>query len=72
MKTTVEIIGVIIGTILTVLLVAFIMSIPLYYLWNWLMPIVFGLTKITFFQAMGLSFLSSCIFKGGGSSNNSN
>lgn len=37
-------------------------------LWNWLMPEIFGLTQITFWQALGLLLLSKLIFgfhKGG-------
>lgn len=38
-------------------------SVPVYFLWNWLMPDIFGLTEITFLQSVGLSFLCSCLFK---------
>lgn len=31
-------------------------------LWNWLMPEIFGLTEITFWQAMGLLLLAKLIF----------
>ncbi|MEQ8323995.1 MAG: hypothetical protein RIC15_02505 [Vicingaceae bacterium] len=33
-------------------------------LWNWLMPSIFGLTAINFWQALGLLFLSKLIFGG--------
>ena len=33
-------------------------------LWNWLMPTIFGLTTITFWQAVGLMILGSFIFGG--------
>jgi hypothetical protein len=36
---------------------------PLMLLWNWLMPNVFGLPEITFWQAIGLNFLSTILFK---------
>jgi len=32
-------------------------------LWNWLMPAIFGLTKLTYWQAWGLLILSSILFK---------
>lgn len=38
-------------------------------LWNWLMPALFGLTTINFWQALGLLILSKILFggwKGGG------
>lgn len=38
-------------------------ALPVWLLWNWLMPTIFGLTKITFLQALGLGFLSSMLFK---------
>lgn len=34
-------------------------------LWNWLMPLLFGLKLITFWQALGLLVLSKIIFGGG-------
>ncbi len=38
-------------------------AIPVFFLWNWLMPLLFNLPSVTFFQAMGLSILCSCLFK---------
>jgi hypothetical protein len=34
-------------------------------LWNWLMPNIFGLHPITFWQAVGLMGLSWILFRGG-------
>lgn len=33
-------------------------------LWNWLMPELFGLKKVTYWQAWGLLLLCSILFKG--------
>jgi hypothetical protein len=33
-------------------------------LWNWLMPAIFGLTVITFWQALGVLVLSKILFGG--------
>lgn len=33
-------------------------------LWNWLMPEIFGLKQVTYWQAWGLLVLSSILFKG--------
>lgn len=33
-------------------------------LWNWLMPEIFGLTTITFVQALGILVLSKILFSG--------
>lgn len=38
-------------------------------LWNWLMPVIFGLTAITFWQALGLFVLSKIIFGKGSKPN---
>lgn len=40
-----------------------VLAIPVWLLWNWLMPLIFGLTKVTLVQAWGLSFLSALLFK---------
>jgi hypothetical protein len=34
------------------------------HLWNWLMPVVFGLHAITFLQALGLLILGKILFGG--------
>jgi hypothetical protein len=36
---------------------------PLWLLWNCLMPTIFGLPHITFWQAVGLNILTSILFK---------
>ena len=38
------------------------------WLWNWLIPDLFGLPIITYWQALGLMVLSSCFFYRGNSS----
>lgn len=39
-------------------------ALPVLLLWNWLMPSIFGLAKISLVQAWGLSALCSILFKG--------
>ena len=60
-------VGTIFGTIIAALLIAFsislIFAIPVLLLWNWLMPVIFGITKITLLQAWGISFLSGLLFR---------
>jgi hypothetical protein len=46
-----------------VLLLAIFMALPIMLLWNWLMPIIFGITAISFWQAFGVGLLSSLLFK---------
>ena len=36
---------------------------PTLLLWNWLMPTIFNLPYITFWQACGLNLLASILFK---------
>lgn len=46
-----------------IFVVALIASLPVFWLWNWLMPEIFGLKEITWLQALGLSLLSAFLFK---------
>lgn len=36
---------------------------PLMVLWNWLMPTIFGLPEITFWQACGVQLIATLLFK---------
>ena len=40
---------------------------PIYFLWNWLMPELFNLKEITITQSAGLLILSSILLKSNGS-----
>lgn len=48
--------------------IGLIVAFPVLWLWNWLMPDIFGLTTLTYWQAYGLYFLFTLLFKGGYSS----
>lgn len=39
------------------------LALPIMWLWNWLMPEIFNLCKIDFWQALGLYCLSATLFK---------
>lgn len=56
----------------TVILFGLLMSLPVMLLWDWLMPTLFGLPEITWFQAWGLMILCSLLFKITRSSKKSN
>ena len=58
-------VGMIIGGILLGVLIAFLFGWLVMLLWNWLMPPIFGLTTITFWQAWGLVVLAHLLFKAG-------
>lgn len=49
-------------------LVGLILGIPVYFLWNWVVPDIFGLPEIGFWQAVGLSLLCTFLFKSSGAS----
>jgi hypothetical protein len=51
---------------------AFVFGYLIMLLWNWLMPTLFGLTTITFWQAVGIAFLARLIFGGGKHGGDSN
>lgn len=57
----------IIAGIFVILVVAVLLSllevIPVMLLWNWLMPLIFGLPTLSFWQAFGVCILSSCLFR---------
>jgi hypothetical protein len=53
----------IIATLVLALFIALVMSLPLMWLWDWLMPALFKLPEITLMQALGLNLLASILFK---------
>ncbi|MCI2088474.1 MAG: hypothetical protein LKK21_09465 [Prevotella sp.] len=44
------------------MMITAIFSVAVMLLWNWLMPVIFGLTVINFWQALGLLLLSRILF----------
>jgi hypothetical protein len=63
-----EILAKIFAVIGLVFVVAMLMTLPTMWLWNWLMPTIFGLIKIGFWQALGLNLLAGILFKSSSSS----
>ena len=45
-----------------IILIALIIALPVMWLWNWLMPDIFGLIKINFYQSLGLVILFNMLF----------
>ena len=43
-------------------LIGLIISFPVMWLWNWLMPVIFGLPVIDVFQAFGLYLITQILF----------
>lgn len=66
-----EVLVTIIGVFVIAFLLDLLLAWPFMLLWNWLMPMIFGLTTLTFWQSFGLMLLASFLFKGN-STNTSN
>lgn len=49
--------------ILLFVLFCCIMAIPTWFLWNWLMPQIFGLPQINLLEAFGMLILCEILFK---------
>jgi hypothetical protein len=60
MENTLRLIVTVVGVLC---LMAILMGLPLQLLWNWLMPRIFGLPTIGFWEAVGLNVISSILFK---------
>ena len=65
LKAIPRIITWIVGGIVVGILFAFLFGWLVMLLWNWIVPPVFGLTTITFWQAWGLVILAHILFKSG-------
>ncbi len=63
METLAKIVGVIVLVAGLIVVMALLFALPTMLLWNWLMPEIFGLKAITFWQALGLNILSGILFK---------
>lgn len=50
-------------SLILLLCVVVIMTLPFMWLWNWIMPTVFGLAAINFWQSLGILILSNILFK---------
>ena len=58
------------GLVAIALIVGFslLLALPAMWLWNWLMPAIFGLPTVTYWQALGLCLLFRFLFGTGLSS----
>jgi len=63
MEEIVEIIGIIVLVLIVAFGLSLLFAYPIMWLWNWLMPMIFGLPIINFWQAFGLNLLSSLLLK---------
>ena len=63
MDLVAKIVGVVVLAAVTVVVLSALFAIAVYYLWNWLMPGLFGLPAVTLAQAWGLTVLAGFLFK---------
>ena len=56
--------GTLIVAILLIAIFGLILAFPVMWLWNWIMPAIFGLVKISFWQAFGINLLCGFLFRG--------
>lgn len=57
-----EIVGKVTLTVLALVGLALLFTVPVWLLWNWLMPTIFGLPQISIFQTLGLLLLIGFLF----------
>lgn len=69
MENFLTVVGTAVVVVLVAGLIAAVISVITMLLWNWLMPVIFGLPALTWVQAWGLTWLSGILFKSSGSSN---
>ena len=62
-KRVFAIIGMTIGGVILAMAMALLFGFVVMWLWNWLMPEIFGLTTISFWQAWGIVVLAHILFK---------
>lgn len=56
------------GVVCVITLLSLLLALPVKWLWNWLMPELFGLKSITWLQAFGLNTLSGLLIRSSSSS----
>lgn len=57
------------GIIGLIVALSFLFALPVLFLWNAVMPDIFGLPEINFWQALCLTLLSNFLFKNSSSNN---
>jgi predicted membrane chloride channel (bestrophin family) len=56
-------VGLIVGGVILAAVLAFVFGLVVMLLWNWIMPTVFGLKTLTYWQSWGLVLLAHILFK---------
>lgn len=63
-----EIVIKLVTILITITISALLLALPTMWLWNYLMPAIFQLTEISFWQALAINFLSGILFGANNSS----
>jgi hypothetical protein len=63
METFLKLVALVVGMFVFVIIGTLLCALPVMLLWNYLMPGLFGLSTISFWQALGLSALCGLLFK---------
>lgn len=63
MRDFAEVLTIILGGVFIVVFFAILSAVPVWLLWNAVVPDIFGLPEISLLQGLALSILSSCLFK---------
>lgn len=58
-----ETIFVILGVITLIFILSLVMAIPVMYLWNWLIPDIFSLRELTYWESWGILILTGFLFR---------
>ena len=64
MDNIITTIAVIVGVLLALFGASILFAVPVWLLWNWIVPGLFGLSKLTLLKAWGLTLLCGLLFKG--------
>ena len=70
-KAILLMVGVLVAALVIAPLLCLLYAIPVYYIWNLTIPAVFGLAKVTYWQAYGLTLLGFLFFNHSSSSSSS-
>lgn len=68
MGTVGWIIAAVVGMVGLCFVLSLVLAIPVWLLWNWLCPTIWGWTELTLMQAWGLTLLCGFLFKSSSSS----
>lgn len=62
-----KILGMVGAVLFVSVILAIVLALPIMLCWNYVMPAVFGLPKLTFMQALVMNILSALLIKSGAS-----